>query len=174
MSREAAYDGYEEVFTSGTDPSFTFDNTTQYITAGVGLRYKSFYLEHGIRAQNARKANTMHLQTTEMSYPPKASLTNNNNKLVFTLGYKFLIQHTSYNKGLCHFATYNPQKTKRRTGINRSGPKLKRNVTHRKTKRTSGTLLIGRPTLFSLQNRPGFAGVRADARRSPLHHSNYI
>lgn len=41
-------------------------------------------------------------------------------------------------------------------------------MTHRKTKRTSGyAFLIGRPTLFSLQNRPGFAGVRADARRSP-------
>lgn len=67
------------------------------------------------------------------------------------------------------------RKTKRRTEINRSGPKLKRNVTRRKTKRTSGyAFLIGRPTLFSLQNRPGFAGVRADARRSPLHHSNYI
>ncbi len=41
-------------------------------------------------------------------------------------------------------------------------------MTHRKTKRTSGyAFLIGRPTLFSLQNRPGFAEVRADARRSP-------
>ena len=41
-------------------------------------------------------------------------------------------------------------------------------MTRRKTKRTSGyAFLIGRPTLFSLQNRPGFAGVRADARRSP-------
>lgn len=76
---------------------------------------------------------------------------------------------------MTHNVSFIIRKTKRRTEINRSGPKLKRNVTRRKTKRTSGyAFLIGRPTLFSLQNRPGFAGVRADARRSPLHHSNYI
>lgn len=37
------------------------------------------------------------------------------------------------------------RKTKRRTEINRSGPKLKRNVTHRKTKRTSGYAFFNRP-----------------------------
>jgi len=86
--KEAAYDGYEEVFTSGTDPSFTFDNTTQYITAGVGLRYKSFYLD--MAYVHKRQESEYHAFTNYGNVvSPKASLTNNNNKLVFTLGYKF-------------------------------------------------------------------------------------
>lgn len=53
------------------------------------------------------------------------------------------------------------RKTKRATGINRNGPKLKRNVHHHKTKRTSGcAFLIPCPTLFFQKNSPGFAGVR--------------
>ncbi len=60
------------------------------------------------------------------------------------------------------------RKTKRRTGINRSGPKLKRNVALHKTKRTSGyAFLIGSPTLFSLKNQPSFAEVIADAWLPP-------
>ena len=39
------YNANIEVATSGTNPAYTLDNTTQYITLGLGYRYKAFYAD---------------------------------------------------------------------------------------------------------------------------------
>ncbi len=38
-------DGRVDVYTSGTRPEYTLDNTTNYVSAGFGYKYKKFYVD---------------------------------------------------------------------------------------------------------------------------------
>jgi hypothetical protein len=86
-------EGNYEIYTSGTDPSFTFTKDTQYITAGAGLRYQGLYFDLAYVHQNRKSTYHAFTDYTEQdnswASAPTASITENNNKLVFTLGYKF-------------------------------------------------------------------------------------
>ncbi len=79
--------GYD-VATSGTDTSYAFNKDTQYITAGAGLRYKAFsfditYVHRSVESKYQAFTNF------ESYVAPSAKLTNSDNKLVFSLGYRF-------------------------------------------------------------------------------------
>ncbi len=86
------------VYTSGPDdtetqPSYTLDRSTQYITAGLGYKYKSFYADfafvHRYR-QSDYHAFTDYVDLENYAVrAPKAELTDHNNSLVFTVGFKF-------------------------------------------------------------------------------------
>lgn len=76
------------VVTSGTDPSFSFNKTTQNISVGIGYRYKSWYLD-GAYVHTNRKG-TLHAYTDFNGYrAPKYDVTDNDNQIVLSMGFKF-------------------------------------------------------------------------------------
>ena len=87
--------GEEYVYTDGPDgtettPSFTIDKTRQYVTCGLGYRYKNFYADaayvHGIRkgAFQTFTANNYNGAT-----PVQAKLSDKTDQIVISAGFKF-------------------------------------------------------------------------------------
>ncbi len=86
-----------QVYTSGPDdtevtPSYSIDNSTQYITCGLGYRYKGFYVDAAY-VHKYRKS-TFHGYTPVDGYgqntnAPIADVTDNNNSIVVSVGFKF-------------------------------------------------------------------------------------
>lgn len=89
--KEDAKNNKIEIVTAGTDPSYQLDNTTDYVTAGIGYHYKHFYLDaaYVYRHQSA----DWHAFTVDPDYPldngAQAKMTNVNNQVVVSLGFKF-------------------------------------------------------------------------------------
>lgn len=83
------------VFTSGpydtgTTPSYTLDNSTQYITCGVGYHYKNFYADAAY-VHKSRKSE-FHPYTGDNGYtanPFTADIKDNFNNIVLSVGFKF-------------------------------------------------------------------------------------
>lgn len=83
-----ASDGMYEVMTTGTDPSYSFGKTTNTITAGLGYRYKMWYIDAACVFRNRK--STFHAYTDFNGYEaPMASVTDNNNSIVISTGFKF-------------------------------------------------------------------------------------
>lgn len=81
-------DGQGEIITSGTDPSFSLDKTTTYITCGLGYRFGGFYID-GAYVHKTRKS-TLHPYTSYANVDaPYFDVTDNNNSVVLSIGYKF-------------------------------------------------------------------------------------
>lgn len=81
-------DGKGEILTSGTDPSFSLDKTTTYVSAGLGYRVGSFYID-GTYVHKTRKS-TLHPFTSYANVDaPYFDVTDNNNSAVLTVGFKF-------------------------------------------------------------------------------------
>lgn len=89
--KAAAKDGKEVIYTAGTQPGYTFYDSTNYITAGLGYRYKHFYadLAYVYKHINA----TYHAFTDDPMAPqipsPKAKLGLKSNQVVLSMGFKF-------------------------------------------------------------------------------------
>ncbi len=92
VTQEAANDGLN-IWTAGTIPSYTFDNSTRYITAGLGYRFGGFYAD--LAYVNRHRESTWHafspivIGDTIDQGSPSATLAQNNNQIVLSLGYKF-------------------------------------------------------------------------------------
>ena len=83
-----AENGALEIYTSGTNPAFVFDQDTQYITFGAGYRYKAFYADAAYVYKNRK--STYHAFTDyEGVQAPKFGLTDINNNIVLSVGLKF-------------------------------------------------------------------------------------
>ncbi len=82
-----------EVYTSGCNPSYTLNNATSYITAGLGYRIGGFYADLAYAYKHL--TSEWHGFTSFKDYDeywydgPQAKVTTNSNHLVLTLGYKF-------------------------------------------------------------------------------------
>lgn len=90
----SANDGSKYIMTSGTNPAYTMNKDTQYITCGLGYRFGGFYVDAAFVHKTAH--STWHAfssftdaSTGKLAMAPTAEVTNNNNDLVFTIGYKF-------------------------------------------------------------------------------------
>lgn len=92
VKQEAANDGLN-IWTAGTIPSYTFDNSTRYITAGLGYRVGGFYAD--LAYVNRHRESTWHafspivVEETQIQGSPSATLAENNNQIVLSVGYKF-------------------------------------------------------------------------------------
>ena len=92
VKQQAANDGLN-IWTAGTLPSYTFDNNTQYITAGLGYRVGGFYAD--LAYVNHHRESTWHafspivVQETIDQGSPAAKVSDNRNQVVLSLGYKF-------------------------------------------------------------------------------------
>lgn len=84
-------DGEDYIYTSGTNPAYTFDTSTRYLTFGLGYRYSGFYIDAAF--VNKHCQSTYHPYTSfddnGWVYGPYSDFTTNNNQLIFSLGYKF-------------------------------------------------------------------------------------
>ncbi len=81
-------DGNGEILTSGTDPSFSLDKTTSYISAGLGYQYGNFAID-GTYVHKNRKS-TLHPYTSYGNVQaPYFDVTDNNNSIVLTAHFKF-------------------------------------------------------------------------------------
>ncbi|MCM1255842.1 MAG: outer membrane protein transport protein [Duncaniella sp.] len=88
------------IYTSGPDdtetlPSFTLDKTTQYITCGLGYRYKNFYADAAFVHRTRHGKYQPFTNYNENAEPyhlviaPTAEISDNDNSLVFTVGFRF-------------------------------------------------------------------------------------
>ncbi|MBP5561963.1 MAG: outer membrane protein transport protein [Muribaculaceae bacterium] len=85
-------DGVANVNTVSTNPSYEFNRTTQYITAGFGYKYKSFYLDMAYVHQN-RKSTFNSFPTVTYSdgtdFNNMADIDTNKDRVSLTLGFRF-------------------------------------------------------------------------------------
>lgn len=81
--------GNTEIYTAGTDPSYTFNKDVNTFSLGLGYQYKSWYID--ATWQYMRYDATYHAFTPYqgVSVTPSAKLTNTYNNLVFTTGLRF-------------------------------------------------------------------------------------
>lgn len=83
-----ATNGTTEMLTSGTDPSYSLDKTTQYISFGLGYRYQAFYIDAAYVYKNRK--STFHAYPDFNGYAaPTADVTDTNNSIVISAGFKF-------------------------------------------------------------------------------------
>lgn len=89
--KSAAKDNQLPIATAGTDPSFTFDNTTDYVTAGLGYRYKHFYVDAAYVYRH--KSADWHAFTPDTEViadsGAQGKLTDTNSQIVVSMGFKF-------------------------------------------------------------------------------------
>lgn len=81
----------EVVSTAGTMPNYTLDNTTNYITAGLGYRYKKFYVDLAYVYKHL--STEYHAYTPDPENPqipsPQAKVGLSNNQIVLSAGFRF-------------------------------------------------------------------------------------
>ncbi len=81
-------DGYNEVYTSGTDPSFRLEKDTHTVSVGAGYRYQQFYIDAAY--VHRQRESTFHAFTNyDNVVAPSAKLTDTRNALVISAGFKF-------------------------------------------------------------------------------------
>ncbi len=88
-----------DVYTSGPDdtetqPSYTFDKATQYVTCGIGYRYKNVYADlayvHRHRSAKYSAFSNYNEYGTDYYVPaPTGKVSDDNNSLVLTVGVRF-------------------------------------------------------------------------------------
>ncbi|MCH5222629.1 MAG: outer membrane protein transport protein [Muribaculaceae bacterium] len=79
------------IYTAGTNPSYRFDNATNYITAGIGYRYQRFYVD--LAYVYKHMSSTYHAYTPDPANPrissPQSKLDFSNNQVVLSAGFRF-------------------------------------------------------------------------------------
>lgn len=84
-----------EVATAGTIPNYRFDNTTNYVTCGLGYRINSFYIDLAYVYKHMDSEyhpfSPWYPQNNSEGYIPaqKSSLALDNSQIVLTAGFKF-------------------------------------------------------------------------------------
>ncbi len=82
-----------EIYTSGTNLGYTFNQSSNYVTAGLGYRTGGFYVD--MAYVNRQRTSTYHCFTPFQDYDglwtlaPQAKIKENANQLALTVGYKF-------------------------------------------------------------------------------------
>lgn len=88
---QKAKDGSMLIYTSGTMPNYRLDNSTDYITCGLGYNFNSFYLDGAF--VHKRQSSEYHAYTPDPANPqipsPTSKLGLNNNQIVLTAGVRF-------------------------------------------------------------------------------------
>lgn len=86
--KEEAANGSMTIYTSGTNPSYTFNKDTQSISLGLGYRYKAWYID--ATYQHVHRGATFHAYTNfDTAVAPTASVSNNFNNIIISTGLKF-------------------------------------------------------------------------------------
>lgn len=88
---QEAKDNEMTIYTSGTRPQYSFDNTTNYVTCGLGFKYKKFYLD--LAYVYKHRSSEWHAFTPDVEdaidLVPQAKVSSVNNQIVASMGFKF-------------------------------------------------------------------------------------
>lgn len=86
--RNSAASDRAEIYTAGTDPSYSFNKDTQNLCLGIGYRYQYFYLD--LAYQHTNQKSTFHAYTPFAGLKtPQADRSDNYNNIVVTAGFRF-------------------------------------------------------------------------------------
>lgn len=89
--RQEVKDGSMMIYTSGTMPNYRMDNSTNYITCGLGYNFNHFYIDGAFVHKNL--SSEYHAYTPDPANPqipsPTSKLSLNNNQIVLTAGVRF-------------------------------------------------------------------------------------
>lgn len=89
--KQEAKDNLMEIYTSGTNPSYSFDNETNYITCGAGFKYKKFYCDMAYVYKH--RSSEWHAFTPDIESPqissPEAVLTTDDHQICVSMGFRF-------------------------------------------------------------------------------------
>ena len=89
--KQEAKNNREIIYTAGTQPSYRFDNATNYFTCGLGYRYKHFYAD--LAYVYKHMGSEYHAYTPDpdnVQIPsPQSKVTFTNNQVVLSMGYRF-------------------------------------------------------------------------------------
>ncbi len=88
--KEKARDDKEIIQTSGTLTQYSFDDATHYVSCGLGYNFKSFYVDAAYMYKTRK--SVWHAYTVDPGseyISPSAKVSNNNNQVVLTMGFKF-------------------------------------------------------------------------------------
>lgn len=86
--KSQAYQGQTTIFTSGTDPSYIFNDNTVNIAAGLGYRIGGWYID--ITYQHTNQKSTYRAYTPYNGQDsPSAALNTNHNNVIISTGYRF-------------------------------------------------------------------------------------
>lgn len=89
--RKEAKDGSMMIYTSGTMPNYRMDNSTDYITCGLGYNFNNFYIDGAFVHKNI--SSEYHAYTPDPANPqipsPTSKLSLNNNQIVLSAGVRF-------------------------------------------------------------------------------------
>lgn len=85
-----AKDNQMTIYTAGTMPNYRFDNNTDYVTCGIGYRYKGFYIDAAYVYKHM--SSEYHAFTPDPGSnfdSPQAKLGFSNSRIVLSTGIKF-------------------------------------------------------------------------------------
>ncbi len=89
--KSEAKDGSMTIYTSGTMTNYRMDNSTDYITCGLGYNFNHFYIDAAF--VHKRLSSEYHAYTSDPYYPeipsPTSKLTLTNNQIVVSAGFRF-------------------------------------------------------------------------------------
>ncbi|MDE6561383.1 MAG: hypothetical protein K2K75_08395 [Muribaculaceae bacterium] len=89
--RSEAKDGSMMIYTSGTMPNYKMDNSTNYITCGVGYNFDHFYIDAAY--VNKHQSSEYHAYTPDPANPqipsPTSKLSFSNNQIILSAGVRF-------------------------------------------------------------------------------------
>lgn len=86
----ATAEGHEDIYTSGTMADYSFDNTTNYYTAGLGYRTGGFYADLAyVHKQQSAKWHAFPSDPSSSVKAPSADVNFTSNQVVLSVGYKF-------------------------------------------------------------------------------------
>ena len=89
--KQAARDNTMSIYTSRTSMDYMFNNSTQYITCGLGYRWNNFYTD--LAYMHKRLDTTYHAYTPDPASPqypsPQSDVVFSNNQLVLSCGVRF-------------------------------------------------------------------------------------
>ena len=86
--KDAAYKGETQIYTSGTDPSYTFNDNTTNFAVGLGYRISGWYID--LTYQHTNQKSTYRAYTPYDGFDsPSAELNTNHNNVILTTGFRF-------------------------------------------------------------------------------------
>lgn len=89
--RNEAKDGSMLIYTSGTMTNYRMDNSTNYITCGLGYNFNNFYIDGAF--VHKRMTSEYHAYTPDPANPqipsPTSKLSLNNNQIIVSAGVRF-------------------------------------------------------------------------------------
>lgn len=89
--RKEAKEGTMLIYTSGTMPNYRMDNSTNYITCGLGYNFDHFYVDGAFVHKNI--SSEFHAYTPDPANPqipsPTSKLSLSNNQIILSAGFRF-------------------------------------------------------------------------------------